>query len=175
VSNLGSWVEVFATHGATTSLTAPSTIGIEVYFTNGQGNGHTTQSIVVLSGNTTSAGFAAFNVSVPLSTAQTRYHVALWCSNCIVGSDYKGRLNNSYMDDIEMPRSMANGTWGRFPDADDTFQNTTNNTRAGPNAIPEFQEIALPIGGVMIACVALRRRRPGPSSANVTACDLGPR
>ncbi len=161
VSNIGSWVEVYATHGSTTNLTAPSTIGIEVYSTNSQGNGHTTVSVVVLSGSTSGAGFAAINISVPLSTAQTRYHVALWCSNCTVGTDYKGRLNNTYMDDIEMPRSTANGTWGRYPDADDMFQNTTNNTRALPNTIPEFQDIVLPVGGVAMACVALRRRRTG--------------
>jgi hypothetical protein len=152
------WVEVFATHGAKTSLSSPSVMGIEIYYTNNGGGNHNTVAIRVLSGNTTDAGFAAVNVTVPLSTANRRYHVGLWCSNCTAGQDFRGRNNRTYLDDVEMPRTTANGSWGRFPDANDEFVNTTNDTRAEPNEIPEFGDLLVPLGGV-VAIMAVSRRR----------------
>jgi hypothetical protein len=159
VSNVGSWVEVYATHGSTTNLTSPATIGIEVYYTNNAGTNHVRVAVRVFSGSTNASGFASLNVSVPVSTNNRRYHVGLWCSNCSAGQDFRGRNNRTLMDDVELPRSLANGTWGRYPDADDTFQNTTNTTRAEPNEIPEFADLLVPVGAASLAALAVRRRR----------------
>ncbi len=160
VNFLSNWVEVFATQGSTTNLTRPATIGIEVYYTNTAGTTFNSVAIRVFAGSTNAKGFAAMNVTVPFSTATRRYHVALWCSNCTAGQDYRGRNNNSYMDDVELPRNTAVGAWGRYPDANDSFVNTTNNTRADTNSIPEFQDIFLPSAGAALTALALRRRRP---------------
>jgi hypothetical protein len=160
VNFVANWVEVFATHGTTTNLTRPATIGIEVYYSNNAGTTFTSVAIRVFSGNTTSEGFAALNVTAPYSTATRRYHVGLWCSNCTGGQDFRGRNNNSYLDDVELPRNTTVGAWGRYPDANDSFMNTTNSTRADNNTIPEFQDLVLPTSGVALAALALRRRRP---------------
>ena len=63
---------------------------------------------------------------------------------------------------MTIPISTAQGAWGRIPDGNGTFVNTTNNTRADNNLIPEFSDIAYPLLGlVALAVVGKRRTRPG--------------
>jgi hypothetical protein len=163
VSFVGNWVEVYSTTAGVVSLTSPSTMGLELYHTSSNGANFQTDAILVLTGSTNAEGFAAFNLSVPYSTTIRNYHVALWCSNCTAGQDSQGRDNRSYLDDVLLPSGTALGAWGRYPDGNGSFFNTTNNTRADNN-IPEFSQLALPSLGLLVTTAALRRRiaRPRP-------------
>jgi len=158
VNFVSGWIEVYLTLAFAVSLTSPSTMGLVIYHTNGQGNNYVADALIVFTGSTNAEGFAVFNYSAPYSTSNRRYHVAIWCNNCSAGRDSLGNDNGTAVNDVEMPLSAAQGAWGRYPDGNGTFVNTTNNTRADNNAIPEFSDVAYPLVGIIALAPIVHRR-----------------
>jgi len=155
------WVEIVSSTFSAVNLTWPATMGLRVYSTNNAGGNVQTSAIILLSGTTNAGGFAAFNITVPYSSTTRRYHVGLWCSNCTAGKDFRGRNNRTYVSDVELPQNASEGVWGRYPDANGTFVNTTNTTRASTNEIPEFGEVAVPVLSALASVLLVRaRKRP---------------
>jgi hypothetical protein len=61
--------------------------------------------------------------------------VGIWCSNCTAGQDSKGKNNVTYVAFAQMPTNSSQGAWGRYPDGNVSFFNTTNDTRSDNNAL----------------------------------------
>jgi hypothetical protein len=114
-------------------------------------------------GSTNSSGFAVIDVDDMRHPSGGRtLRIELFCEDCSAG----GGDNSTYIDIIEVPLNVE--YWGRYPDGDSNVEETLPNTRGLPNAIPEFQDVVVPVLGIGIFfAVASRMRARGAASSRL--------
>jgi hypothetical protein len=149
------WVEVFHTLGTAVNLSSPSQLGLEIWRTNPPENKYFVDQIV-LAGSTNSQGYATFNLSLVYSNSGKTYYASLWCSNCSAGATGEGN-NTTYVDSVQIPLSTSYSAWGRYPNGNGAFRNTTNNTKDAENQIPGITDLAIPLAATLFLVAVSRR------------------